>query len=727
MSSFTIIPSEVIPFDPADPIYRPHKDEFKKYDAQATLENEKLNDSFNMSDPKIDDLLKPDLSDLNDINIEEENKKDFIHTELFAALFNRYYNKAIKLIEMGVKVDYPENNFDETPLGLLLRYIDESPEKETEQINIILEMLIDKNIKINYEKDPYNNYRIFTYLAKLISNEKYHNSFITFIKKYYIKDNILKFSIIKPFININDYNILNVIQKNNITIDYEQKKVKKDQELETKQYIQNNIINYYEMLELLNDIKQDRNKLLQSEKEEQIDENDPNYIYDQSLIYSVISNNLINPKAKFDAYNALLNTGYKLESAKYEELLKETIKFNCLEIFKSLRDKGAEINIETFNLILEKLSPSNGSIVIQKDMFDLIYNLIDTIKLNDKSIELIIQLNDLKLFYFATHKFTDFNNNNFEKFIKAAIKVDNKQIIKELINFGARLEKETATTYIDSYIYQCIKNKNYKLALFLIDNGAKINFNDFNFKDSLLYSVMYSGDLIFYPTVRKINKDTKKDKVVIIPPYDTSDLTEGLPSYDLRGDINIPYKRIISPWSNSSIGLSAKPISQIRMVDEIEINKNLNKTINLDDKVQRKQINNKDLIKLIKLIVEKSDYLSYSFNNIDSFQESPFSIAFRFYSEEVAKHVLYNVIKHHIKIYYNHKYSKHIIDYEIVNFVNKVYDIFNSYISKKEIIDNDINFENIIDDFVVDQKLSEDIKNLLYLEFNNVLSNVDLK
>ena len=655
-----------------------------------------------------------------------------MYTELFLALFNRNYNNAIKLINMGAKVNYPENNFDETPLGLLLHYAVESPEKEKEKINSVLDILIDKNIKFDYEKDSYNNYRVFTYLSQLVSNAKYHENFITFIKKYYTENNILLFSVIKPFINIADYNILNTIKNNNITIDYEQNKVKKDQEQEPtkKQTFMNK---YYELLENLNKLKQEKNNLQQSKQEEkeQIDENDPNYLLDQSLIFSIISSPNT-PQTKFIAFNALINTGYKLETEKYDELLKETINNNCLEIFKMLLDKGAKINTEIFNLILKKLLPSSGSIFIQKDMFDLVYNLIkSSVQLNDDSIELIILLDDLKLFYLIIDKYNNFNDNNFEKFIKAAIETDNKQIIKELISLGAKLEKESATTYKDSYIYQCIETKNYKLALFLIDNGAKINFNDFNFKDSLLYSVMNSVDLIFYPTIRKINKDAKKDKVVIIPPYDTTDIGT-VSSYDLRGDVNIPYCKITPLWNdisnktlwndthNKTININHTPNPFLSKDDE-------NNVSNKDEKVQRKQINNKDLIKLIKLIVEKSDYLSYSFNNIDTFQESPFSIAFRFYSEEVAKHVLYNVIKHHIKIYYNHKYSKHIIDYEIVNFVNKVYDIFNSYISKKEIIDNDINFENIIDDFVVDQKLSNNLKNLLYLEFNNVLSNIDLK
>ena len=164
-------------FNSTLPIFNNFVEQPQNYDSKAPYknyklnENEKLNDISNIPELK-EEIKKFEEPELNNINIEEENQKDFIYTELFSALFNRYYNNVIKLIDMGVKVDYPENNFDETPLGLLLRYYDESSEEEKEKINIILEKLIDKNVKFDYEKDSYNNYRVFTYLAHLISNKK---------------------------------------------------------------------------------------------------------------------------------------------------------------------------------------------------------------------------------------------------------------------------------------------------------------------------------------------------------------------------------------------------------------------------------------------------------------------------------------------------------------------------------------------------------------------------
>lgn len=553
MTTTTIVSSEVIPYNLTN---NKANEESKEYNLRAPLQNEKLISETEIPEPDIKEFIEPEL---NEINVEEENKKDFMYTELFNALFNKYYDNANKLIDMGVKVDYPENNFDETPLGILIKYLDESSDNEKDKINNLIQKLIDKDIKMDYEDDTYNNYKIFKYLSQLILNEKYYKNFIEFVKKYYVKNNILKFNVIKNVIDISNYNILNIIQNNNITIDYEQKRIRKNQKTKNKEDNNcntNMMKKYYELVEMMNKIKQNNKQELSSlliyneeeTNEEEIDENDPNYCLDHSLIFSIIKCSS-NSNVKFNAYNVLINTGYKLETIDYNELLKYTINYSCLEIFKSLLDKGIKINIDVFNLLLKKLIPSSESVFIQKDIFDLIYNLIETsIKLNDESIDLIIQLDDLKLFYFSIHKFTDFNDNNFEKFIKTAIKSNNKQIIKELIKLGAKLEKESATTYKDSYIYQAILNKNYKLALFLIDNGAKINFNDYKFKDTLLYSVMNSIDLIFYPTIRKeemiVNIRTD-NTITIIPPYDTNDIIEELSSYDFRPS---PLQAACSRW-----------------------------------------------------------------------------------------------------------------------------------------------------------------------------------
>lgn len=724
MSTIEIDTSDITEFQgvmPYNSLMNVDKEQPKKYNSTDSYVNEKLIGNEKETTSKINE------PELNNINIKEENQKDFIYTELFLAIFNRYYDNANKLIDMGVKINYPDNNFEETPLGLLLRYLEESPEEEKEKINSLIQKIIDKNIKIDYDKDPYNNYKVFKYLSYLISNEKYYDNFITFIKKYYVKDNILKFKEVKNFINITNYNILNVIQSNNIIIEYDQKKVNKNDIINEEEIIEDNNIDffifskkYYDMLNIIKNFKQkNKQQAIEEDKKEEIDENNPNFIYDQYLLLSIIMSKNT-PKVKFDAYNTLINTGYKLE-INYDVLIKNSIKYGCIEIFKSLIDKGAVLNIETFNLLLGKLS--NGIyvldvIIIDKDIIDLIYNLIETnIKLNEESIRLIISINNLKLFYIAIHKFTDFNDKNFESFIREAIIKNNKQIIKELINLGAKLEKESCMTYSESYIYHAILNNNYKLALFLIDNGAKVNFNDVTvFTNSLLYFIMKPTNIVTYPIMRK-NVFNNKPNPNIIPPYDISNSNDQITSYcnDLKGNF-CPIK-VISPWMNSSTSLMNNIHSKINPSNENE-----------EEKIYRKQINNKHLIKLIKIIVEKSDYLSYSFDNINSFQESPFSIAFRYYSDNVAKHVLYNVVKRYIKIYYNNKYSKYIIDYEIINFINKVYDdIFIKHFIDNKIIENNIEFENIIDDFAIDQGLSEDIKRLLYREFNNILSNVYFK
>ncbi len=120
----------------------------------------------------------------------------------------------------------------------------------------------------------------------------------------------------------------------------------------------------------------------------------------------------------------------------------------------------------------ESISQEQKELLISKKLFPTSECLNQQIKKGN--IENVKLLLDSK---------TNPNNSYYSEYpIYTAAKANNFEILKLLYEYGAKLDKG-----FYSELYEAVKNENKEMAQFLIDNGARVNYQDSITNNTILY------------------------------------------------------------------------------------------------------------------------------------------------------------------------------------------------------------------------------------------------
>ena len=419
------------------------------------------------------------------------NTCDFKYTPLYFELSNCNEDKAIELINNGCKINYQDKNFNNTPIGIafLLKlykvlnklleldiYIDYNNDELllkfiTEYSNINFELFAKKLIEHNL---TINDNVIKKYVDEYIINNKNYNylknifnvclKYPTIIDVNYLLDNIYKYytvidnDFIKNYINDENYQILeNIYNYNNnnlkFTIQYNDNTLKY-----FLQFFNNKVNSIFKVL-LKTGFKIDTTKY------------DYYYSYneiDTSLLYFVINNS--KNDNLYNMLEYLLNNGlyYNYSLCKYYTLNLNEINKGFLNIGIGI-DYNYDKNKSIKDIIIKP--PKSGLTMLGHDP------LIDALKnKNIKMATLLLDKNiNINKCYFSAVYF--------------AIQYGYEDILDCLIKKDADISGDLEDFHY-SYIYQALYNYNYKVALKLLQNGAKYDYNFKYFYESILAYVL---------------------------------------------------------------------------------------------------------------------------------------------------------------------------------------------------------------------------------------------
>ena len=142
----------------------------------------------------------------------------------------------------------------------------------------------------------------------------------------------------------------------------------------------------------------------------------------------------------------------------------------------------------------ENITQEQRELLISKKLFPNAECLNQQIKKNN--------LDNVRLLLEAK---TNPNNSYYSEYpIYTAAKANNFEILKLLYEYGAKLDKG-----FYSELYEAVKNKNTEMAQFLIDKGARVNYQDSINNNTILYMSLKNN--MYNISAQLIAKGAKAD------------------------------------------------------------------------------------------------------------------------------------------------------------------------------------------------------------------------